>query len=227
MCGLRTAMLDSLGLTYTVGFPANAVDLHKYRAVLIFTGDNASFGDSGFSPTQERRARGVPRQRRPRLGAGPEHGPRPRQRQLPLAARPRPALQRLPRARVRSGQRERRRDEWARPLRGHGARDQPDLGRRNLFTLVRHGHVQLPWDDEAVLPDRGRRGRLARPLVGSDPRAGAAGGTSSVASRWASGSRASPEARAAQLGDRTFDWLLDKVTVNLASSSDGPGSGRR
>ena len=27
----------------------------------------------------------------------------------------------------------------------------------------------------------------------------------------------------AQLGDRTFDWLLDKVTVNLASAADGPG----
>ncbi len=47
------AMLTGLGLTYAVGFPAAAVDLHKYRAVIIFTGDNASYPASGFSATQE------------------------------------------------------------------------------------------------------------------------------------------------------------------------------
>jgi subtilisin family serine protease len=47
------ALLTGLGLSYTVGFPANAIDLHKYRAALLFTGDNASFADSGFTATQE------------------------------------------------------------------------------------------------------------------------------------------------------------------------------
>ena len=47
-----TAMLDSLGLTYdafgfTTAFPS-VLDLHKYRAIVVFTGDNASFNTSGF-----------------------------------------------------------------------------------------------------------------------------------------------------------------------------------
>jgi hypothetical protein len=48
-----TAMLDSLGLTYTVGFPTNPLDLHRYRAVVVFTGDNAVFANSGFTVAQE------------------------------------------------------------------------------------------------------------------------------------------------------------------------------
>jgi subtilisin family serine protease len=47
-----TSMLDSLGLSYDVygfatAFPS-VVDLHKYRSVIVFTGDNASFATSGF-----------------------------------------------------------------------------------------------------------------------------------------------------------------------------------
>jgi hypothetical protein len=47
------ALLTGLGLSYTVGVPASALDLHKYRAALLFTGDNASFPPSGFNATQE------------------------------------------------------------------------------------------------------------------------------------------------------------------------------
>jgi PKD domain len=49
-----TAMLDSLGLTYdvfgfTTTFPS-VVNLHRYRSIIVFTGDNASFNTAGFSP---------------------------------------------------------------------------------------------------------------------------------------------------------------------------------
>jgi minor extracellular serine protease Vpr len=47
------AMLTGLNLTYETTFPANAVDLHKYRAAVLFTGDNASFASSGFTLTRE------------------------------------------------------------------------------------------------------------------------------------------------------------------------------
>ncbi|HEU6445809.1 MAG TPA: S8 family serine peptidase [Gaiellaceae bacterium] len=49
-----TAMLDSLGLTYDVfGFTAafpSVVNLHRYRSIVVFTGDNSSFDTSGFFP---------------------------------------------------------------------------------------------------------------------------------------------------------------------------------
>lgn len=49
-----TAMLDSLGLTYDVfGFTAafpSVVNLHRYRSIIVFTGDNASFNTAGFFP---------------------------------------------------------------------------------------------------------------------------------------------------------------------------------
>ena len=49
-----TALLDSLGLTYdvygfTTAFPS-VVTLHRYRSILVFTGDNNSFNTSGFFP---------------------------------------------------------------------------------------------------------------------------------------------------------------------------------
>jgi minor extracellular serine protease Vpr len=49
-----TALLDSLGLTYdvygfTTAFPT-VETLHRYRSVVVFTGDNASFNTSGFFP---------------------------------------------------------------------------------------------------------------------------------------------------------------------------------
>ena len=49
-----TALLDSLGLTYdvygfTTAFP-NVVSLHRYRSIVVFTGDNSSFNTSGFFP---------------------------------------------------------------------------------------------------------------------------------------------------------------------------------
>jgi minor extracellular serine protease Vpr len=49
-----TAMLDSLGLTYdvfgfTTTFPS-VINLHRYRSIIVFTGDNASFNTAGFSP---------------------------------------------------------------------------------------------------------------------------------------------------------------------------------
>jgi subtilisin family serine protease len=52
--GTYTAMLDALGLSYDVyafatDFPS-VVDLHKYRSVIVFTGDHASFATSGFFP---------------------------------------------------------------------------------------------------------------------------------------------------------------------------------
>jgi subtilisin family serine protease len=42
-----------LGLTYATAFPTAAVDLHKYRAVVLFTGDNASFAASGLTLARE------------------------------------------------------------------------------------------------------------------------------------------------------------------------------
>jgi hypothetical protein len=47
-----TALLNSLGLTYDVygfetAFP-NVVTLHRYRSIVVFTGDNSSFNTSGF-----------------------------------------------------------------------------------------------------------------------------------------------------------------------------------
>jgi subtilisin family serine protease len=49
-----TAMLDSLGLTYDVfGFTAafpSVVNLHRYRSIIVFTGDNNSFNTAGFFP---------------------------------------------------------------------------------------------------------------------------------------------------------------------------------
>jgi subtilisin family serine protease len=49
-----TAMLDSLGLSYdvhgfTTAFPS-VVNLHRYRSIVVFTGDNSSFNTSGFFP---------------------------------------------------------------------------------------------------------------------------------------------------------------------------------
>ena len=49
-----TAMLDSLGLTYDVfgftgAFPS-VVNLHRYRSIIVFTGDNNSFNTAGFFP---------------------------------------------------------------------------------------------------------------------------------------------------------------------------------
>jgi subtilisin family serine protease len=49
-----TAMLDSLGLTYdvhgfTTAFPS-VVNLHRYRSIIVFTGDNNSFNTAGFFP---------------------------------------------------------------------------------------------------------------------------------------------------------------------------------
>jgi subtilisin family serine protease len=49
-----TALLDSLGLTYdvygfTTAFPS-VVTLHRYRSIVVFTGDNSSFNTSGFFP---------------------------------------------------------------------------------------------------------------------------------------------------------------------------------
>jgi subtilisin family serine protease len=44
-----TNMLDALGVTYETTFPTAAVDLQKYRAIVVFTGDNASLGAGGFS----------------------------------------------------------------------------------------------------------------------------------------------------------------------------------
>ena len=49
-----TAMLDSLGLTYdvfgfTTTFPS-VVNLHRYRSIIVFTGDNNSFNTAGFFP---------------------------------------------------------------------------------------------------------------------------------------------------------------------------------
>jgi hypothetical protein len=47
-----TALLDSLGLSYDVygfetAFPS-VVNLHRYRSIVVFTGDNSSFNTSGF-----------------------------------------------------------------------------------------------------------------------------------------------------------------------------------
>jgi subtilisin family serine protease len=47
------AMLTALGLTYETAFPANAWDLHKYRAIVLFTGDSTSVAAGGFSLTRE------------------------------------------------------------------------------------------------------------------------------------------------------------------------------
>jgi subtilisin family serine protease len=44
-----TALLDSLGVTYETTFPTAAVELHKYRAVVVFTGDNTVLGTGGFT----------------------------------------------------------------------------------------------------------------------------------------------------------------------------------
>jgi subtilisin family serine protease len=49
-----TALLDSLGLSYdvhgfTTAFPS-VVNLHRYRSIVVFTGDNNSFNTSGFFP---------------------------------------------------------------------------------------------------------------------------------------------------------------------------------
>jgi subtilisin family serine protease len=49
-----TALLDSLGLTYDLygfetAFPS-VVNLHRYHSIVVFTGDNSSFNTSGFSP---------------------------------------------------------------------------------------------------------------------------------------------------------------------------------
>ena len=44
-----TAMLTSLGLTHETVFPAAAVDLHKYRSIVVFTGDNTVTGTGGFT----------------------------------------------------------------------------------------------------------------------------------------------------------------------------------
>jgi subtilisin family serine protease len=218
-----TALLDSLGLTYTVGFPASAVDLHKYRAVLIFTGDNASFASSGFSATQEDalaeyldsggRLWALGQNMALGLDSGSFHS-------------------RLDRGRLYSGYLGLAYEADSVNAAGTTGLG-PFAGMALGLSQTSVEGTSSPAFDTDTYNSRGTTKRFFETGGGAAVSHGRSSDPTLEQERqeylYRSASMGfgveglSGGATAAQLGDRTFDWLLDKVTVNLASAENGPG----
>jgi subtilisin family serine protease len=218
-----TAMLDSLGLTYTVGFPAAAVDLHKYRAALIFTGDNASFGDSGFSATQEDalaeyldsggRLWALGQNMALGLDSGSFHS-------------------RLDRGRLYSGYLGLAYEADSVNAAGTTGLG-PFAGMALGLSQTSVEGTSSPSFDTDTYNSRGTTKRFFQTGGGAAVSHGRSSDPTLEQERQEYLYRAvsmgfgieglSGGTTPAQLGDRTFDWLLDKVTVNLVSAADGPG----
>jgi subtilisin family serine protease len=225
-----TAMLDSLLLTYSVGFPTGPLgplDLHKYRAVLLFTGDNASFANSGFSVAQEDaladyldsggRMWALGQNMALGLDSGTYHSRLDRGRlysgYLGLAyeadsvnAAGTTGLG--PFAGMVLGLSQTSVEGTSSPAFDTDTYNSRGTTKRFFQTgggaAVSHGRSSDPTLEQE------RQEYLYRSVSMGFGIEGLAGGTT-----------------AAQLGDRTMDWLLDKLTVGLASASAGPGKRAR
>ena len=231
-----TSLLDSLGLTYDVyafagPFPT-VENLHRYRSIVVFTGDHASFATSGFTVANHD-ALAEYLDSGGRLWAVGQN--------WALTADSGTFHSRLDRGRITSGYLGLAFESNS--VYGTNPAPQPTANGLGPFAAMTlslnqssidvladpgHRHVRVAAHDDAVLPPDRRDGAggqrdLVRPVVGAEPRGGAAG---VPVPRPLDGLR--PRGLVGgptrtQLGDRVMDWLLDKVTVDLESSTAEPG----
>ena len=230
-------MLDSLGLTYdyvnvwTAGFPS-VLNLDKYRSVIVFTGDNSSFDTSGFSP-ENHDALAEWLDSGGRLWAVGKN--------FALTEDSGAAHSRLDRGRITSGYLG---VAFEADSVYPGAPPVPTANGLGPFSGMTLGLNQSSIDAYSPSPNTDTYNAphtmtaFFRQIGGTAPAASAIsfGRTSdptleeerqeyryrSVSMGFGiEGLTSGPTAT--QLGDRTMDWLLDKLTVGLASSSNGPG----
>jgi hypothetical protein len=231
------AMLNSLGLTYdyldfgAAAFPS-VPNLDKYRSAIVFTGDNNSFDTSGFFPT-DHDALAEWLDSGGRLWAAGKN--------FALTEDSGTYHSRLDRGRITSGYLG---VAFEADSVYPGAPPAPTANGLGPFSGMTLGLNQSSIDAYSPSPNTDTYNAphtmtaFFRQIGGTAP-AGSAisfGRTSdptleeerqeyryrSVSMGFGiEGLTGGPTAT--QLGDRTMDWLLDKLTVGLASSSNGPG----
>jgi subtilisin family serine protease len=230
-------MLDSLGLTYDYVDPwaegfLPVLSLHKYRSVIVFTGDNDSFDTSGFLPTDH-----------DAIAEWLDSGGRlwAVGRNLALTEDSGSFNSRLDRGRIVSGYLGLAFEtDSVYP----GAPPVPTANGLGPFSGMTLGLNQSSIDAYSPSPNTDTYNApqtmtaFFRQIGGTAPAGSAISfGRSSDPTleeerqeyRYRSVSMGfgiegvTGGATAAQLGDRTMDWLLDKLTVGLGSLSNGPG----
>jgi subtilisin family serine protease len=226
-----TALLDSLGLSYdvysfTTAFPS-VETLHRYRSVVVFTGDHASFATSGFSLANHD-AIAEYLDSGGRLWAIGQN--------WALTADSGSFHSRLDRGRITSGylglafEADNAYAGAAAPHAANGV---------GPFAGMTLGLNQSSIDAYSPSPDTDTYNapHTTKPFFRTPAGTGISFGRTSdptleeerqeylyraVSMGFGIEGLASG-ATPTQLGDRTMDWLLDRIGVNLASASDGPG----
>jgi subtilisin family serine protease len=232
-----TSTLDSLGLSYDVfgftgAFPS-AVSLHRYRSIVVFTGDNASFGTSGFF-LADHDAIAEYLDSGGRLWAMGQN--------WALTEDSGTYHSRLDRGRITSGYLGLAYESGS--VYGASAAPQPTANGLGPFAGMTLGLSQSSIDAYSPSPntDTYNAPHTTRPFFRQ------IGGTAPAGSAISHGRSSEPSleeerqeylyravsmgfgieglasgATATQVGDRTMDWLLDKITAGLETSTAEPG----
>jgi subtilisin family serine protease len=233
-----TAMLDSLGLTYDyldMGLPPftpqvkpGLMNLYKYRAVVLFTGDNNDFNNlSGFFGEDH-----------DNVAEWLDSGGRiwALGQNLALAEDSGSFHSRLDRGRIYSGYLGLAYEaDSVNPAGTMGLG--PFAGMALTLSQTSVEGTSSPAFDTDTYNSRGTTQRFFQTGGGSAVSHGRTSDPTLEEERQEYLYRAasmgfgieglSGGTTATQLGDRTMDWLLDKITVNLASADDGPGKRAR
>jgi subtilisin family serine protease len=232
-----TALLDSLGLSYDVygfetAFPS-VVSLHRYQSIAVFTGDNNSFNTSGFFPADHDAIAEYLDSGGRLWGIGQNWA---------LTEDSGSFSSRLDRGRITSGYLGLAFETDS--VYGTAPAPQPTANGLGPFTGMTLGLNQSSIDAYTPSPDTDTYNapHTTKPFFRQ------IGGTAPAGSAISHGRSSEPSLEeerqeylyrglsmgfglegltsgttAAQLGDRVFDWLLDKITVGLASKSVGRG----
>ena len=232
-----TSMLDSLGLTYDVydfstAFPS-VVTLHRYRSIVVFTGDNASFDTSGFFPA-DHDAIAEYLDSGGRLWASGQN--------LALTEDSGSYHSRLDRGRITSGYLGLAYESGS--VYGAGPAPQPTANGLGPFAGMTLGLNQSSIDAYSAIQNTDTYAAQHTTM----PFFRQIGGTAPAGSAISHGRSSEPSleeerqeylyraismgfglegmasgATTTQVGDRSMDWLLDVVSVGLRSSSAEPG----
>ena len=232
-----TAMLNALGLSYDVfdfsGTFPSVVTLHRYRSIVFFTGDNSSFNTSGFFP-EDHDAIAEYLDSGGRLWASGQN--------LALTEDSGTYHSRLDRGRITSGYLGLAYE--ANSVYGASAAPQPTANGLGPFAGMTVGLNQSSIDAYSPSPNTDTYNAPDTTL----PFFRQIGGTAPAGSAISHGRSSEPSleeerqeylyravsmgfgieglasgATATQVGDRTMDWLLDKITAGLETSTAEPG----
>jgi subtilisin family serine protease len=218
------AMLTALGLTYETTFPTNAWELHKYRAIVLFTGDNTVVGSGGFTVTREDAVAEY-------LDSGGRIWVLGQNMALGLDNGS--FHSRLDRGRLYSGYLGLAYEADAVNAAGTSGLG-PFAGMALALSQTSVEGSSSPAFDTDTYNSRGTTTRFFQTAGGAAVSHGRTSDPTLEQERQEYLYRAvsmgfgveglgAGGATPSHLGDRTFDWLLDRVSVNLASADDGPG----